>query len=63
MWNKRGNFDRVSSLGMLMWHDATTQINIQENTKKVKTFLEDPYWEEFGVLRDTNANKASFNDF
>lgn len=63
MWNKRGNFDRVSSLGMLMWHDATTQINIQENTKKVKTFLEDPYWEEFGVLRDTNTNKASFNDF
>ena len=45
MWNKRGNFDRVSSLGMLMWHDATTQINIQENTKKVKTFLEDPYWD------------------
>ena len=62
MWNKSGNFDRVSSLGMLMWHDATTQRNIEKETVAVKTFLDDEYWEDMGVLKFSES-KAVFNDF
>lgn len=63
MWNKDGNFDRVSSLGMLMWHDATTQMHIEERTSEVKTFLDDPYWKDMGVLRETDGSPGAFNDF
>ena len=54
MWNKDGNFDRVSALGMLMWHDATMQAVTIKRTKEVKGFLEDPYFEKMGVLRKNN---------
>lgn len=57
MWNKDGNFDRVSALGMVMWHDATMQSTTIKRTKEVKGFLEDSYFEKMGVLRkDNNPN-------
>jgi hypothetical protein len=62
MWNEHGNFDRVSALGMLLWHDATTQIHVTKATTQVKTFLEDPYWKDMGVLREAGVNNA-FSDF
>ena len=51
MWNPDGNFDRVSSLGMLMWLDATMYKEQSERKEEVKTFLEDPYFQRMGVLR------------
>jgi hypothetical protein len=63
MWNPDGNFDRVSSLGMLMWHDATTQMHIKEQKSEVKTFLDDSYWKDMGVLREASDSPAAFTDF
>lgn len=54
MWNPDGNFDRVSSLGMLMWHDATTFREIEKRTEEVKTFLESSYFKEMGVVKNNN---------
>lgn len=52
MWNPDGNFDRVSALGMLMWHDATTFRELETNNKvATKGFLDDPYWSKMGVLK------------
>ena len=45
-----------------MWHDATTQRNIEKETVAVKTFLDDEYWEDMGVLKFSKS-KAVFNDF
>jgi hypothetical protein len=53
MWNPDGNFDRVSSLGMLMWHDATTTIISKKMVESTKTFLEHDYWKNMGVLKNT----------
>jgi hypothetical protein len=57
MWNPAGNFDRVSALGMLMWHDATLQATSIKRTQEVKTFLDDPYFAKMGVLRKHNSPK------
>lgn len=62
MWNPGGNFDRVSALGMLMWHDATTMVHIEERTSSVKTFLEDDYFKDMGLLRE-GGTQAAFSDF
>jgi hypothetical protein len=62
MWNKDGNFDRVSSMGMVLWHDATMRKETELRTQEVKTFLDNPYFEKMGVLRKTK-NKAAFNPF
>jgi len=51
MWNPHGNFDRVSALGMLMWHDATLQATTVKRTEEIKSFLDDPYFAKMGVLR------------
>lgn len=50
MWNPDGNFDRVSALGMLMWLDATMYKEVTQKVEQVKTFLEDPYFAQMGVL-------------
>lgn len=64
MWNPDGNFDRVSALGMLMWHDATTQMHIKKRTEETKEFLEDPYFKGMGVLESSNkTQKNAFDDF
>jgi hypothetical protein len=63
MWNPDGNFDRVSALGMLMWHDATTMIHIKEEVKEVKSFLEHDYFKGMGVLRSSKTDEAAFSDF
>jgi hypothetical protein len=62
MWNPQGNFDRVSSLGMLMWHDATTRVHIEERTQEVKTFLDSDYFNKLKVHKKTERKNA-FNDF
>ena len=51
MWNPDGNFDRVSALGMLMWLDSTMMKQIQTQAQEVKGFLDNPYWEQMGVLK------------
>ena len=69
MWNKHGNFDRVSALGMLMWHDATMRVTTEKRHKEVKTFLDDPYFSKMGLHREqripglerTNIHKDFFN--
>jgi hypothetical protein len=61
MWNPDGNFDRVSSLGMLMWHDATTFRQMEERQKEVKGFLDNSYWKEMGVLKNDNLLDKSSN--
>jgi len=53
MWNKHGNFDRVSALGMLMWHDATMRVTTEKRHKEIKTFLDDPYFSKMGVHRES----------
>lgn len=63
MWNPDGNFDRVSSLGMLMWHDATTRIHMEEKKEEVKTFLDDPYFAKMGVHRNKKKLDPAFDDF
>jgi hypothetical protein len=62
MWNPQGNFDRVSSLGMLMWHDATTRVHIEERTQEVKTFLDSDYFNKLKVHKKAERKNA-FNDF
>jgi len=51
MWNKDGNFDRVSALSMLMWYDTTYYRETEKKAKEVKGFLENDYFGKFGVLR------------
>jgi hypothetical protein len=51
MWNKDGNFDRVSALGMLMWLDSTMFKEQVQKIEEVKTFMDNPYWEQMGVLK------------
>ena len=67
MWNPNGNFDRVSALGMLLWHDATLQATTVKRTQEIKSFLDDPYFAKMGVLRQKEASRIddgfSFNDF
>jgi hypothetical protein len=51
MWNPSGNFDRVSALGMLMWLDSTMYKEVTQKAEQIKTFLDDPYFEQMGVLK------------
>jgi len=57
MWNPDGNFDRVSSLGMLLWHDATSRISIEKRTEEVRGFLDNPYFKEMGVLKSEKDSR------
>lgn len=51
MWNPDGNFDRVSALGMLLWHDATLYTKPKDQKEKeIATFLNDDYFRKQGVL-------------
>lgn len=59
MWNQYGNFDRVSSLGMLLWHDATMQRHTDKRKEELKGFLDDPYWAKMGVLKKKPVNISS----
>jgi len=61
MWNPDGNFDRVSTLGMLMWHDATLQAQTLKTKQEVKTFLDDPYFAKMGVLKKSDDGFLNFN--
>ena len=61
-WNEDGNFDRVSSMGMVLWHDATMRRETEQRTKEVKTFLDSDYFQGMGVIRK-KENKAAFNPF
>lgn len=54
MWNIDGNFDRVSALGMLLWHDETSYKKIDIIKKETKTFLSSKYFKKFGVLKNNS---------
>jgi len=51
MWNPDGNFDRVSSLGMLMWLDSTMFKEQKKQVEEVKGFMEHDYWKQMGVIK------------
>ena len=51
MWNPHGNFDRVSALGMLMWLDSTMYKEVTQRVEQVKTFLDNDYFAEMGLLK------------
>lgn len=51
MWNNDGNFDRVSALGMLLWHDETSYKKVETIQKETKGFLDSKYFTKFGVHR------------
>ena len=58
-WNIHGNFDRVSSLGMLMWHDATMLKKSTDLKEKAKGFLESDYFKKMGVLRKVQMDRIN----
>jgi len=58
MWNPQGNFDRVSSLGMVLWHDATTRNTIDNRINEVKGFLDDPYFDKMKVKKTVNDSRS-----
>ena len=62
MWNPQGNFDRVSALGMLMWLDSTMVKEQTEKFNQVKTFLDNDYFAEMGLLKKkpTETFKSNF---
>jgi len=51
MWNPDGNFDRVSALIMLMWLDSTMYKEVTQRVAEVKTFLDNPYFEQMGLIK------------
>jgi len=64
MWNPHGNFDRVSSLGMLLWHDATMLRQTEKRKEEIKGFLDHEYWNKMGVLKkkpDYNRSSNFYN--
>lgn len=63
MWNPDGNFDRVSALGMLMWHDAILFKEVIQHNTEIKGFLSDPYWEKIGVLEKPTNSLDYFDKF
>ena len=58
-WNPHGNFDRVSSLGMLMWHDATMLKQEEKSKQQAQGFLENPYFSQMGVLKKKPLDSLS----
>ena len=51
MWNIDGNFDRVSAIGMMLWHDATLYTKTPDAKKKEITgFLNSEYFRKQGLL-------------
>ena len=61
MWNPHGNFDRVSSLGMLLWHDATMMRQTDKRKKEIKTFLESSYFDKMKLKKKVPIKSESFN--
>lgn len=58
MWNPQGNFDRVSSLGMVLWHDATTRNTIDNRINEVKGFLDNAYFDKMKVKKTVNDSRS-----
>jgi hypothetical protein len=58
-WNPNGNFDRVSALGMVMWHDATMMKAVEKEKQQAKGFLENDYFKSMGVLKKAPDNLIS----
>lgn len=60
-WNPNGNFDRVSALGMLLWHDATMTKAVEKQKNEPKGFLENDYFKGMGLLKKAPDNPISNN--
>jgi len=50
-WNPSGNFDRVSALGMLLWHDETMYREVEKREEEKKSFLENDYFADMGLTK------------
>jgi hypothetical protein len=61
-WNPHGNFDRVSSLGMLMWHDNTMIRQVKETKSEKRDFLNNDYFKDMGLLKNKPIDTIS-SDF
>lgn len=61
-WNPNGNFDRVSALGMLLWHDATLIKQEEKSKTNTKSFLESDYFKNMGLFKKSADNQIS-DDF
>lgn len=61
-WNKDGNFDMVSAMVMLMWHDITLYKALTKDKSKtnVKDFSQHDYFKKMGLLKQ-NVNKSLNN--
>lgn len=51
LYNPTGNFDRVSALICLMWHDQTLYRELQVQEKQKRAFIEHSYWEKMGLIK------------
>jgi hypothetical protein len=53
-WNPDGNFDRVSAMIMLFWHEETlNKVEKDEQERKI-TFLESDFFAKRGMLKEEN---------
>lgn len=51
-WNPDGNFDRVSALGMVMWHDQTLSALTEERINEAAHKEFDPYFAKMGMYEN-----------
>ncbi len=54
LWNPDGNFDRVSALGMLMWHDQTLYKEIDKKKASIKSIHQHEYWKKMGLTKKSS---------
>jgi len=59
MWHKEGNFDRVSALAMIFWHDQTMPSGITEYRERAKDFTDNEY---FDTVLGRNANDKAIEE-
>ena len=65
-WNVDGNFDRVSALGMLLWHDNTLYRKSEEekdDKPKPVPFTESDYFKKMGLFKKQDNSINLIGDF
>lgn len=63
-WNPDGNFDRVSSMGMLMWHDQTLSQLTKERIDEQAHTEFDPYFAKMGLYdgQEITQSESLYNN-
>lgn len=51
LYNPDGNFDRVSALSMVMWHDQTTYRSMEAQEVSKESFVSNDYWKKQGMFK------------